>query len=277
MGSDDDRAHGVTPGLRQDYATRTVSRQGAFVLPYLREGMNLLDIGCGPGTITLGLAQAVYPGHVVGVDHDAAHVKAASALVAERGVTNVTFQEGDAMALQFEDGAFDAVFENDLFTHLSQNAPRAASEVYRVLKPGGLFGARDVDAEAVVWGHLTDPIEQLDRLMLAWQQGRGSDITLGNRLPAILRQAGFTRTVKSVSADTKGDAEAVRAHARITIFLLDGPLGRDALANGWADEPTLEHIKASTLAWAEHPDAFFANMHVEVVGWKPGRSDDTQA
>jgi ubiquinone/menaquinone biosynthesis C-methylase UbiE len=276
MASNDDRAHGVTPGLRQDYETRTVSRQGAFVLPYLRPGMNLLDVGCGPGTITLGLAEAVHPGRVIGIDHDAAHVKAARTLVAERGVTHVTFQEGNAMALHFGDHTFDAVFENDLLTHLSQNATRATKEVYRVLKPGGFFGARDVDAEAVVWGHLTDPIKQLDRLMVAWQQSRGSDITLGKRLPAILRQAGFTRTVKSVSADTKGDAEAVRAHARITISLLDGPLGRDALANGWADESTLEQIKASILAWAEHPDAFFANVHVEVVGWKPGRDSATQ-
>jgi ubiquinone/menaquinone biosynthesis C-methylase UbiE len=277
MASDDDRAHGVTPGLSQDYATRTVSRQGAFVLRYLRPGMNLLDVGCGPGTITLGLAQAVHPGQVIGVDTDAPHVEAASALAAEQGVTNLTFQKGDAMALQFEDSAFDAVFENDLFTHLSQNATRAARELYRVLKPGGFFGARDVDADAVVWGHLTDPIKQLDRLMMAWQQSRGSDITLGKRLPAILRQVGFTGTVKSVSADTKGDVEAVRAHTRITISLLDGPLGRDALSNGLADEPTLEHIKATVLAWAEHPDAFFANVHVEVVGWKPGRSGATQA
>ena len=192
-------------------------------------------------------------------------------------MTNVTFQEGNALALQFEDSTFDAAFENDLFTHLSQNATPAAREVYRVLKPGGFFGARDIDAEAVVWGHLTDPIKQLDSLMMAWQQSRGSDITLGQRLPTILRQAGFRRTVKSVSADTKGDAEAVRAHARITIFLLDGPLGRDALANGWADQATLEQIKASILAWAEHPDAFFANVHVEVVGWKPGRRSATRA
>ncbi len=270
MGVEDKRAHGVTPGLREDYAARTARHQGAFVLPYLRPGMDLLDVGCGPGTITLGLAQAVHPGHVIGIDYDAAHVDGARALAVERGVTNVTFQGGDALSLQFEDNAFDAAFENDLFTHLPQNATRAAGEVYRVLKPGGFFAARDVDAEAVVWGRLTDLIKELDRLMMAWQRSRGSDITLGKRLPAILRQAGFRCTIKSVSADTKGDLEAVRAHARITISLLDGPLGQDALDNGWADEPTIEHIKASILEWAEHPDAFFANVHVEVVGWKPG-------
>ncbi|MFN2289866.1 MAG: methyltransferase domain-containing protein [Anaerolineae bacterium] len=262
-------AHGVTPGLKQDYATRTASRQAAFVLPYLRQGMDLLDAGCGPGTITVGLAQAVAPGHVTGIDHDLEHVRAASNLAEARGLANVTFRSGDALSLPFEGGTFDAAFENDLLTHLPQDAVRVAREVYRVLKPGGFFAARDVDAEAIVWGHQTPAIQALDRLMMAWQRSRGSDITLGKRLPAILREAGFGSTIKSVSADSKGDLEAVRSHAKITVFLLDGPLGRDAVERGWADEATIERLKEGIQAWAEHPDAFFANVHVEVIGWKP--------
>jgi SAM-dependent methyltransferase len=231
--------------------------------------MNLLDAGCGPGTITLGLAQAVAPGHVTGIDHDPEHIEAARTLAAKRGVTNVTFETGDALSLPFEDETFAAVFENDLLTHLSQDAVRAAKEAYRVLKPGGFFAARDVDADSVVWGHKSDRIKQLDQLFIAWHQSRGSDITLGKRLPAILRQAGFTTTLKSVSADTKGDPEATRSHAEITVLLLDGPFGRDILDKGWADLATVEGLKETIRAWGEHPDAFFANVHVEVIGWKP--------
>ena len=122
MTSQNIRAHGVTPGLRQDYATRTADRQAAFVLPYLHQGIKLLDLGCGPGTITLGLAQAVAPGQVTGIDHDSVHIETATALTAERDVNNVSFQVGDALALPFEDDCFDAVFENNVFIHLSQNA-----------------------------------------------------------------------------------------------------------------------------------------------------------
>jgi ubiquinone/menaquinone biosynthesis C-methylase UbiE len=269
MTSQHERAHGVTPGLSRDYAARTAGRQAAFVLPYLRPGMNLLDVGCGPGTITLGLAQAVAPGQVTGMDHDAAHVQAARAQLVRERMTNVSFEMGSALSLPYGDGTFDAAFENNMLTHIPQDAVRAAREVYRVLKPGGFFAARDVDAEAVVWGNLIEPLRQLDELMIAWQQSRGSDITLGQRLPAILRQAGFTKTVKSVSADTKGNPEATRSHAAVTVSLLDGPFGEKILENGWADEATVAWLKQSIRDWANHPDAFFANVHVEVVGWKP--------
>jgi ubiquinone/menaquinone biosynthesis C-methylase UbiE len=270
--SEDKRAHGVTPGLRRDYVERTAERQAAFALPYLSPGMDLLDVGCGPGTITLGLAQAVAPGHVTGIDHDAPHIEGARALAETRGITNVTFEVGDALLLPFEDGTFDAVFENDVFTHLSQRAGQAAAEIRRVLKPGGVFAARDVDVMAVVWGHATHAIRELDRLMVSWQQSRGSDITLGRRLPEILREAGFVDTRKSVSADTKGDPESVRSHAEITVALLDGPFGRAIIDNGGGDAATVGSLKMSIRAWGEHPDAFFANVHVEVIGWEPGGS-----
>lgn len=273
MTSQEERAHGVTPGLQQDYAERTADQQAAFVLPYLRPGVNLLDVGCGPGTITAGLAQVVAPGQVTGIDHDGKHIETARALAAERGVTNVTFRTGDVLSLPFEDGTFDVVFENNVFIHLAQDAIQASREVYRVLKPHGFFAARDADAEAAVWGHLSDPLKQLDKLMIAWQQSRGSDITLGRQLPAILRETGFIKTIKSVSADTRGTPERIRSHAEITISLLDGALGRDILGNGWADKPTVKRLKASIRAWAEHPDAFFANVHVEVIGWKPDESE----
>lgn len=264
------RAHGVTPGLRRDYGTRTAEQQAAFVLPYLRRGMQLLDVGCGPGSISIGLAGAVAPGRVTGIDHDEKHVEAACRAAAVARVTNVCFRVGDALSLPFEDDFFDAVFENNVFIHLAENAPRAAVEIHRVLKPNGFFAARDVDTDSVVWGHRTTAIRELDQLFIAWQRSRGSDTTLGSRLPDILREAGFVDVVKSVSADTKGDPESVRSHAAITLSLLEGPFGRDALENDWVNLSTIGRLKDAVQEWGDHPDAFFGNVHVEVVGWKRG-------
>lgn len=265
---EEDRAHGVTPGLRRDYAARVASEQAAFVLGHLRSGMSLLDVGCGPGSISVGLAAAILPGRLTGIDHDAPHIDAARALANEKGVENASFQVGDALALSFDDGTFDAAFENNVFTHLADSSVRAAREVYRVLKPGGLFAARDVDTDAVVWGHKTDAIVELDRLFTTWLKSRGSDTTVGGRLSAILREAGFSRTEKSVSADTKGTPEAVQSHAQITLSLLDGPFGKAIVENGWGDSSKVESLRQGVREWSAHPDAFFANVHVEVVGFK---------
>lgn len=270
MAVHNERAHGVTPELSRDYMARTAHQQASFVLPYLCPGMNVLDVGCGPGTITLGLAQVVAPGQVTGIDHDRVHIDAARSFAAERGVTNVDFHSGNALSLPFEEATFDAVFENNLLTHLVQDSVRAASEVYRVLKPGSFFAARDVDADSVVWGNLSNTIKQLDKLFIEWHKTRGSDITIGKRLSEILREAGFINTIKSVSADTKGTPEEVRSHSEITISLLDGPFGHDIVENGWADKSTVKSLKRGIQKWAQHPDAFFANVHIEVIGWKPG-------
>lgn len=123
-------------------------------------------------------------------------------------------------------------FENNVFVHLSQTAVQAAREAYRMLKPRGFFAARDADVDSVVWGHFDESLKQLDKLFAAWHRSRGSDISLGKRLPAILREAGFGSTLKSVSADTKGDPQAVRSHAQITRSLLDGPFGKASSTTG---------------------------------------------
>lgn len=265
----EERSHGVTPELRRDYLKRTADRQAAFVAPFLRPGMRLLDVGCGPGTITVGLASAVAPGHATGIDHDAKHIEAAKALAAEQGVANLDFQAGDALALPFDDATFDAVFENNVFTHLAGNAGSAAREARRVLKPGGFLAARDVDAEAVLWGSINDGIRRFDEFFRRWHALRGSDIDLGKKLPAILREAGFTDAVKSVSADTKGTPEEVRSNAQMMLSLLDGPFGDAIRAHNWADGDTIDFIRQGIHTWADNPDAFFANVHVEVVAWKP--------
>ncbi|MFZ0454937.1 MAG: methyltransferase domain-containing protein, partial [Ignavibacteriaceae bacterium] len=166
----EDRAHGVTPGLRRDYFNRKAEQQAAFALPYLKPGMNLLDIGCGPGTITVGLADWVKPGSVTGIDHDKTNVEAAEKLAAEKNTTNAFFRKADALSLPFKDNLFDAAFENNLFVHLSNNAVDSAKEIYRVLKVGGFFAARDADADSVVWGNQNEPLKEFDKIFYLWQQ-----------------------------------------------------------------------------------------------------------
>src|SRR6188472_2086916 len=64
----DTYTHGHHESVLRSHEWRTAENSAAYLLPHLQPGMDLLDVGCGPGTITLDLARLVAPGHVVGVD-----------------------------------------------------------------------------------------------------------------------------------------------------------------------------------------------------------------
>src|SRR5437016_1460749 len=128
------------------HARRTAASEAAFFLPCLRPGMRLLDVGCGPGSITVGLARAVAPGEVVGVDLAPDVLDAARTLAAEQDLSALRFEAGRAEALPFPDASFDAVFAHTLLEHVPDATP-VLREMRRVLRPGGLLGGRDAD-----WG-----------------------------------------------------------------------------------------------------------------------------
>ena len=87
--------------------------------------MRVLDAGCGPGTITVGLARAVAPAEVVGIDAELGVLARARGLAAAQAVENVTFRPADVYALPFPDDYFDAVFAHTLLEHLlSGRTPR---------------------------------------------------------------------------------------------------------------------------------------------------------
>ncbi len=115
-----------------------------FLLPYLRPDMSVLDCGCGKATITLGLAEAVPNGRVVGVDLDKDSLLAArySAVLIGRG--NLACILADGRQLPFHDAAFDAVLCHSMLETLDDPA-NVMTELRRVTKHGGVVGAASVD------------------------------------------------------------------------------------------------------------------------------------
>jgi ubiquinone/menaquinone biosynthesis C-methylase UbiE len=138
--------HGYDETVVQEMASRSADRQGAFFLPYLRPGMQLIDVGCGPGTITVGLAKAVAPGEVLGIDLEPTMIEQARSLADKVGLTNARFEVGRAEELPAADESFDAAFEHTLLEHVADPL-RALREMRRALKPGGVIGLADGD-----WG-----------------------------------------------------------------------------------------------------------------------------
>ena len=178
------------PGLAS--AARIAKTHGAFLLPHLRAGMRVLDCGCGPGSITLGLAEVVAPGEVVGINIEVSQIELARAETAKRNITNVRFDVADAHNLDFSDATFDAVVGHTILMQFRDPSP-VLKELSRVLKPGGLAGFR----EPAFDGNLCEPPNgarrQYSTLFNRMLDHNGNDPRVGRRLGGLMHHMGFGR------------------------------------------------------------------------------------
>jgi ubiquinone/menaquinone biosynthesis C-methylase UbiE len=258
----------LRPAHSPAHARRTAASRAAFFLPHLRPGMRLLDAGCGPGSITIGLAETIAPGEAVGIDASAESIEAAGALAAERGVTNVRFGVADVYALPFEDASFDAAFCHALLQHLAD--PLAAlRELRRVLRPGGVIGIADADHDGFVMCPRDPLIDRSLELLEALRAASGGgDPRVGKRLRELLHEAGFAHSAGSATAGYEGTADATRMAGDWQARYLEAPpLVDHAAALGLATPREISAMAAAWRAWGAHPGAFRATFWCEAVGW----------
>lgn len=261
--------HGHAPATVRQHGKRTAEEAAAFLLPSLRPGMRVLDVGCGPGSITRGLAERVAPGEVIGIDLSADTLVAARQDAAARGLGNLRYEEASVYQLPYADASFDAAYAHQVFQHLREPA-KALREVLRVLKPGGLVAVRDVD-----WGTATywpaDP--WLDKFVethfKTWYRN-GGEPRMGRHLRALFNAAGVddlevTAAVWCYATPEEtiewGDSYAER--------LLTSPMGGRPVEYGFATRADIEAMAAAFRAWARHPDAIWAFIHMAALARKP--------
>jgi SAM-dependent methyltransferase/DNA-binding PadR family transcriptional regulator len=168
---------------------RTAKTHAGFFLPELKPGFRVLDAGCGPGTITLGLARGVAPGEVIGIDIEDSQFASAREQARQEGL-NITFQKASIYQLPFDDGSFDAVFSHDVLQYVG-DPPAALAELHRVLKPGGVIGIRSGDmGGTLIDAESEGPASGLASYLSIRKEGEG-DLYIGRKLPRLLRKAGF--------------------------------------------------------------------------------------
>jgi SAM-dependent methyltransferase len=256
---------GDAPALDAELTNRTVAREAAFLLPHLRPGMRLLDVGCGPGSITVGLAQSLAPGEVVGIDIRPEPIAQARAVAQERGVANVRFEVGSVYELPFPDATFDAAFAHQVLIHLREPG-HALAEMRRVLRPGGVVGVCDLDFGASVQFPLTPLGEQRRALLLQVLRHNGGDPLRGRSDRQLLHDAGFARSEAGATAQAAGKLEETRRSATLMKAVWQG-VAQTALAQGWADQVSLDAMLADVDAWAEQPGAFHVAVLCHAIGW----------
>jgi SAM-dependent methyltransferase len=260
---------GYGTDVHQRMTARTAADKASFLLPYLRPGVSLLDCGCGPGSITVDLADLVAPGEVVGIDIAAVQVERATALAAERGVGNVRFQVGSVYELPFPDAYFDVVFSCYMVEHLREPL-NALREMRRVLRSGGIAAVRDGDYEVGLWEPSTPLLRDLQALFQRAREQSGSPYYARNQRWLLL-EAEFARTSGFAFAQYEGDHDATRRFAAVGARYLRQPPSEATAALGVSADPAdaahREAMARELEAWGERPDAFWAQLDCAAIGW----------
>ncbi len=257
--------HGHHDSVLRSHRWRTAENSAAYLLPHLQPGQRLLDVGCGPGTLTLDLAERVAPGRVLGIDAAAEAVGEAERISDERGVGGVGFAVGDVYALEADDEQFDIVHAHQVLQHLTDPVA-ALREMRRVLAPGGLVAVRESDYGAFAWAP-DDPL--LDRWLELYHQvtrANGADADAGRRLPGWFRAAGFTDLAVTSSTWTFAEPDDRAWWGGLWADrVVASAFAGQAVEYGLATPAELDGIAAAFRRWATADDGVFVVLHVEVL------------
>ncbi|WP_026929195.1 methyltransferase domain-containing protein [Glycomyces tenuis] len=259
--------HGHHESVLRSHTWRTAENSAAYLLPELRTDHEILDIGCGPGTITADLAAIVTEGHVTAVDRAEGVLVKAAEHAAARGAGNIDFEVADVHGLRFADDTFDVAHAHQVLQHVGDPV-QALREMRRVTRPGGLVAVRDSDYGAFTWypasRGLSDWLDLYERVARA----NGGEPDAGRRLKSWALEAGF-------------EEEAVEASSSTWTFAAPddrrwwGGLWADrALHSAFAeqaaagDHATREQLEAAAEAWKDwsgRPDAWLMIPHGQLL------------
>ncbi len=263
-------SQGHAPSVLRSQTWRTAENSAAYLLGHLRPGMNVLDVGCGTGTITVDLAERVAPGLVVGVDCEAKVIRGALELAKRRGVDNVEFIVGDASDLPANPpGApgerFDMVHAHQVLLHLGDPVA-ALRQMLETVRPGGLVAARDTDYAAMAWWPEDPRLERWLEIYRGVAYDHGGQPDAGRRLLGWAHAAGATEVTPSAShwlhatpSEREGWGEMWAER------IVASTIAEQAVISGRATSAELQDIAQAWRAWTTHPDGWFLIPHGEIV------------
>lgn len=256
--------HGHHESVLRSHTWRTAENSAAHLIPLLTPGMSLLDVGCGPGTITVDLAARVAPGRVIGIDRSTEVIERA---VGGHDAAAVEFREADLMDLPFGDDTFDVVHAHQVLQHLVDPVA-ALVEMRRVCRPGGIVAVRDADYGAFTWAPGDARLDRWLDLYRTIARRNGGEPDAGRHLLGWAHTAGFTRVEPGASVW----CFATPSEREWWGGLWSDRMTRSAIAAQLTDEgrstpEELSDIGAAFHSWAAHPDGWFLVPHGELIAF----------
>jgi ubiquinone/menaquinone biosynthesis C-methylase UbiE len=257
--------HGHHESVLRGHQRRTAEDSAAYLLPHLQAGMTVLDIGCGPGTVTGDLAARVAPGEVMAVDSFDGVLEVARAEAQRRNLANVSFATADVHRLDFPDDAFDVVHAHQVLQHVADPV-QALREMRRVCRPGGIVAARDADYAGFIWYPRLPALDLWRDLYEKAARANRGEPDAGRRLLSWAQAAGFADITPTGSLWCYATAETRDWWGGMWADrILHSRLAHGLLNLGLATTGQLEEISAAWREWAEASDGWLAIPHGEVL------------
>jgi len=234
-----------------------------YLAAFLADSREILDVGCGPGTIASEVARRCPRARVTGIDLSPERFGAPGA--GEMTAPNLVLQVGDVLALEYPDNHFDLLYCRFLLEYL-EGRGRAMEEMVRVCKPGGRVLLQDLDGQ-LLWHYPPDEVleEMLPRVVGGLSR-TGFDPFVGRKLFSLARRAGL--------ADIEVEAESYHLFAgridehnlRLWELKLDIALRVAAEVIGGIGEAT--RLKARFLEYLQREDTMTYSVLFTVIGSK---------
>jgi SAM-dependent methyltransferase len=260
----------VMPAGTEDFLdTRSLEADFAALAALLRPGMTVLDVGCGTGAITRGIAAAVSPGGSVrGIDVNSGLIARAEA--ASAGLGNVRFEVADILLQERWAAAFDVVTSARVLQWLADPA-RALAAMVRAARPGGTVAVLDYDHTRAAWDPPLPPaVHRFYQAFLDWRADAGMDNAIAARLPGMFGRAGLAdvSAVDQPEVTTAGNPDYQRR-----IALWPGVIatrGHQVVADGWLTETDRALAEEDFRRWIAEARPAQSLFLRSVTGTKPG-------
>ena len=257
--------HGHTEPVLRSHRWRTAENSAGYLLPRLHERTRILDVGCGPGTITLDLARIAKAGSVIGLDRSNAVISEARAAAQQAGVANVGFTVGDVYALEYEAATFDVVHAHQLLQHLGEPVA-ALREMSRVCNPDGVVAVRDSDYAGFTWWPEVQELAEWLQLYRDLARRNGGEPDAGRQLKSWALAAGLDVVSSTAGVWCFSSKDDVAWWGSMWAERVVGSnMADQAIAQGLASLPDLERLARGWRRWAAAPDAWFAVLHGEIL------------